>query len=88
MAFGITAFSQAAIASLGGGIANANGQNINTNLGTAVLNANTIASPSGQSITAAQGNVSIFAGVKVIPTGINLTNNCSSKRKYICYSFW
>ena len=55
MAFGITAFSQAAIASLGGGIANANGQNINTNVGTVTVDLNTTANITGQPITAAQG---------------------------------
>ncbi len=78
MAFGITAFSQAAIASLGGGIANANGQNINTSQGSVTVDLNTIVNVTGQSITSAQGNVSISSGDSVILTGIGLTNSLNS----------
>ena len=78
MAFGITAFSQAAIASLGGGIANANGQNINTSQGNVTVDLNTVVNVTGQSITSTQGNVSISSGDSVILTGINLTNSLNS----------
>jgi hypothetical protein len=78
MSYGISAFSETAFASLGGGIANANGQNINTNQGSITVDLNTPVNVTGQPLTVAQGDVSIFAGVIVIPTGIDLTTNSNS----------
>jgi hypothetical protein len=93
MSYGISAFSETAFASLGGGIANANGQNINTNqgsvsitgtanvpvtgqsiistLGTAVLDANTFATVSGEAMTAEEGIVDPSPDASVTGIGIS-----------------
>ena len=78
MAYGISTFSETAFASLGGGIANANGQNINTNQGSVTVDLNTPVNVTGNALTALQNSVTIRANANANLTGLPMSSSVNS----------